>query len=111
MMPIKIAFYPVTPATDQYVIGAPLFKKIILRPENGKPITITAPGNSAANRYVSSITVNGKPWSKNWFSHAELVKGAVVNFNMTAAPVKTRGINPADFPYSLSNDKNAVTKK
>jgi hypothetical protein len=30
---------------------------------------------------------------------------------MTAAPVKTRGINPADFPYSLSNDKNAVTKK
>jgi predicted alpha-1,2-mannosidase len=100
-----MGFYPVTPATDQYVIGAPLFKKIILRPENGKTITITAPGNSAANRYVSSISVNGKPWSKNWFSHAELVKGAVVNFSMTAAPVKTRGINPADFPYSLSNDK------
>jgi predicted alpha-1,2-mannosidase len=102
----SMGFYPVCPATDQYVIGAPLFKKVILRLENGKTVTIDAPGNSAANRYISNASFNGKPYSKNWLSHAELVKGAVINFTMSAAPVKTRGINPSDFPYSLSNDKN-----
>lgn len=105
-----MGFYPVTPATDQYVIGAPLFKKTILRLENGKTVTIDAPGNSAANRYISTASINGKPYTKNWLSHAELVKGAVINFTMSAAPAKTRGINPSDFPYSLSNDKNEVTK-
>jgi predicted alpha-1,2-mannosidase len=99
-----MGFYPVCPATDQYVIGAPLFKKIILRLENGKTVTIDAPANSAANRYISNASFNGKPYSKNWLSHAELLKGAVINFTMSAAPNKTRGINPADFPYSLSNE-------
>src|SRR5688572_8334765 len=61
-----MGFYPVCPATDQYVIGAPLFKKVILRLENGKTVTIDAPQNSAANRYISNASVNGKPYSKNW---------------------------------------------
>jgi len=38
-----LGFYPVTPAVDQYVIGAPLFKKVTLNLENGKTITINAP--------------------------------------------------------------------
>lgn len=101
-----MGFYPVTPATDQYVIGAPLFKKIILRLENGKSVTIAAPTNSSANKYVSAATLNGKVYTKNWLSHAELMKGAVINFTMSPSPVKTRGISPPDFPYSLSNEKN-----
>ena len=105
-----MGFYPVCPATDQYVIGAPLFKKIILRLENGKTVTIDAPLNSAANRYISNTSFNGKPYSKNWFSHAELVKGAVINFSMSAVPNKSKGINPADFPYSLSTEQKEVTK-
>jgi predicted alpha-1,2-mannosidase len=35
-----MGFYPVTPATDQYVLGTPLFKKITLNLENGKKIVI-----------------------------------------------------------------------
>jgi predicted alpha-1,2-mannosidase len=105
-----MGFYPVCPATDQYVIGAPLFKKIILRLENGKTVTIDAPANSAANRYISNASFNGKPYSKNWLSHTELVKGAVINFTMTAAPARTKGIHPADFPYSLSTEQKEVTK-
>lgn len=102
-----MGFYPVTPATDQYVIGAPLFKKIILRLENGKTVTITAPNNSAANKYIVAATVNGKPYTKNWLSHTELMKGAVIQFNMSATPGRKRGTQPTDFPYSLSNRKGA----
>jgi len=100
-----MGFYPVTPATDQYVLGAPLFKKITLTLENGKAVTINAPANSDSNRYVQSLQLNGKPYSKNWISHSGLQNGAVFNFNMSATPNKTRGSKPVDFPYSMSTEK------
>jgi predicted alpha-1,2-mannosidase len=101
----SLGFYPVTPASDQYVLGAPLFKKITITLENGKTITINAPNNSSTNRYVNSLNVNGKPYSFNWLSHSALLKGATLNFGMSAQPNKQKGTKPADAPYSLTNDK------
>jgi predicted alpha-1,2-mannosidase len=97
-----LGFYPVTPAVNQYVLGAPLFKKVTLSLENGKMVTINAPANSAEKRYVQSLQINGKPYSKNWVGHGDLQKGAVLNFSMSAEPNKQRGTNPSDFPYSFS---------
>ncbi len=100
-----MGFYPVTPAVDQYVLGAPLFEKITLTLENGKKVIINAAGNSDKNRYVQELQIDGKPYSKNWISHSGLQNGAVLNFKMSAEPNKLRGVNPADYPYSLSTDK------
>jgi predicted alpha-1,2-mannosidase len=100
-----MGFYPVCPAAGQYVLGAPLFNKITLTLENGKKVIINAPGNSAVNKYVNTLTYNGKPYDFNWLSHQALMKGAVLNFNMSATPNKQRGIKDIDFPYSLSNEK------
>jgi predicted alpha-1,2-mannosidase len=100
-----MGFYPVTPATDQYVMGAPLFKKLTLRLQNGKEVIINAPDNSNANRYIKSATFNGKDYTKLWLSHSELTKGAVIDFKMTDKPDTTRVINKEDLPYSLTNDK------
>ncbi|RFZ84134.1 glycoside hydrolase family 92 protein [Mucilaginibacter terrenus] len=100
-----MGFYPVTPASDQYVIGAPLFKKVTLILENGKTININAPQNSIDNRYVNSLNVNGKPYTYNWLSHSALLKGAVLNFGMSSQPNKQRGTKPTNAPYSLTNDK------
>ncbi|NNG10229.1 MAG: glycoside hydrolase family 92 protein [Arenibacter sp.] len=99
-----MGFYPVCPGTDQYVLGAPLFQKTTLSLENGKEIVINAPNNSDTNKYVHELKVNGKPYSKNWLSHQELMKGAVLDFEMTQTPNKNRGTNTADFPYSLSTE-------
>jgi predicted alpha-1,2-mannosidase len=100
-----IGFYPVCPASGQYVLGAPLFNKITLTLENGKKVIINAPNNSAANKYVSSLSYNGKPYDFNWLNHKALMQGAVLNFNMSPNPNKQRGIKDIDFPYSLSNEK------
>jgi len=100
-----LGFYPVTPAVDQYALGAPLFKKITLKLENGKTVTINAPANSAENKYVQSLQINGRPYSKNWISHSGLQNGGVLNFNMSAVPNKQRGSDSADFPYSFSTEK------
>ena len=100
-----MGFYPVTPASDQYVLGAPLFKKLTINLENGKTITIKAAKNSAENKYVNSLQVNGKPYQFNWLSHKALLEGVDLNFDMRATPNKQRGIDKADVPYSMSNEK------
>lgn len=98
-----MGFYPVTPASDQYVLGAPLFKKISLNLENGKSIEISAKNNEAETRYIKVLKVNGRVYSKNWLSHTELLKGARIDITMSATPDKQRGTAPADVPYSFSN--------
>ncbi|HFK5511171.1 TPA: GH92 family glycosyl hydrolase [Elizabethkingia anophelis] len=100
-----LGFYPVTPATNQYVLGAPLFKEATIHLENSKKIEIKAPQNSQENIYVQSLKVNNLPYSKNWLNHQELIKGAVLNFDMSAQPNKERGSQEKDFPYSMSTEK------
>jgi predicted alpha-1,2-mannosidase len=97
-----LGFYPVCPGTDQYVIGAPLFKKATLKLENGKTVTIKAPANSDANRYVNAIKVNGKPYSKKYFGYKQLQTGAYIEFEMQNKPNKTKTLNKSDKPYSFS---------
>ena len=97
-----MGFYPVTPASDQYVLGAPLFKKITLSLEDGKKVIINAPANSDKNKYISTMTFNGVPYDFNWLSHKALMQGAVINVGMSEAPNKSRGIKDKDFPFSLS---------
>ncbi|KFF14060.1 alpha-mannosidase [Chryseobacterium soli] len=99
-----LGFYPVTPATDQYVLGAPLFKEAVIHLENGKKIEIKAPENSAENLYVKSLNVNFRSYPKNWLSHKELMNGAVLEFKMDNKPDKERGSQEKDFPYSMSKE-------
>lgn len=101
-----MGFYPVCPATNQYVLGAPLFKKITLQLENGNKVVINAENNSAENKYIKSATFNGKPLMKNWISHSALMKGATIDFSMSDTANKQRGVEPEAFPYSFSNESN-----
>ncbi|QMW03964.1 GH92 family glycosyl hydrolase [Spirosoma foliorum] len=98
-----MGFYPVCPATDQYVLGAPLFKKVTAKLENGKELIIKAPNNSDQHKYINTLRLNGKTYSKNWLSHKELTQGATLDFDMSTTPNRQRGIKPEDFPYSFSS--------
>ncbi|MBL7833392.1 MAG: GH92 family glycosyl hydrolase [Cyclobacteriaceae bacterium] len=100
-----LGFYPVCPATDQYVLGAPLFKKITVTLENGKQVVINAPRNSDNNRYVNSLRINGKTYSNNWVGHFDLLNGATLEFDMADKPNTIRGTIRESFPYSFSNEK------
>jgi predicted alpha-1,2-mannosidase len=99
-----MGFYPVTPATDQYVLGAPLFKKVTLKLDNGKDLIINAPDNSAENIYIKEMKLNGKNYDLNWISQQDILKGARINMKMSASPEMKRGINPKSAPYSFSDN-------
>lgn len=100
-----LGFYPVCPASDQYVLGSPLFKKVTLNLENGKQVIITSNNNNKDNRYIQSMTLNGKNYTKNYLTHSDLINGARINFEMSDKPNKSRGINDSDAPYSFSKEK------
>ncbi|QEC40212.1 GH92 family glycosyl hydrolase [Pseudobacter ginsenosidimutans] len=97
-----MGFYPVCPGTTEYVLGTPLFKKMTITLENGKTLQVNAPNNSAANKYVQQLRLNGKVHTKNYLDHFELMKGGILEFNMSPVPNKQRGANKNDFPFSFS---------
>ena len=97
-----LGFYPVCPGTDQYVMGAPLFKKATLTLENGNRLIINAPDNSKKNKYIESMSLNGDVTTKNYLRHADLLKGGQLVVKMSDKPNTARGIQAEDAPYSFS---------
>ena len=78
-----MGFYPVNPVSGEYVFGAPQLPEFVLHLTDGKTFTIKAEGLSEANKYVKSITLNGEPYTKNFISHADIVKGGTLVYQMT----------------------------
>ena len=99
-----MGFYPVCPGSNQYVLGTPYFNKVTLHLENGNTMTIDAVGNSRSNRYIDSMTLNGKTYTKNYLTHADIMKGGSIVCAMSAEPNRSRGTQEADFPYSFTNE-------
>ena len=98
-----MGFYPVCPGTDQYVLGAPYVPYMKLALDNGKTMEIKADGVSDTNRYVKSVLLNGKPYTKTYITHDDLMAGGTLEFVMSSKPNKKRGIAASDKPYSLTN--------
>lgn len=103
-----LGFYPVCPATDQYVLGTPLFKKATLHLENGKEVVIQT---SSAERYIDRMTFNGSEYTKNYLTHKDLNNGGRLEFKMSAQPNYQRGTSAEDAPYSFSKEIGTKKKK
>ena len=103
-----MGFYPVCPGANQYVIGTPYFDKMTLHLENGKTMTITAQNCSQENKYIQSLSVNGTPSTKNFFTHDQLMRGGNIQYVMGSTPNKQRGISDSDAPYSFTKELTAT---
>ena len=100
-----LGFYPVCPATDQYILGTPLFKKAEVSMSDGKTLLINAPDNGRENFYVSGMKVNGRKYTRTYLEHDLLRKGTVIDFTMSDEPSKNRSVSQQDRPYSFSNQR------
>ena len=77
-----MGFYPVDPVSGNYVFGAPQMPEIVLNLADGKTFTIIAEGLSKEHKYVDSITLNGEPYTKNYISHEDILKGGTLVYKM-----------------------------
>ncbi len=83
-----------TPGIPAYVVGSPVFSKLVIHLQNGKQFVLSAPKASAANKYIQSATVNAKPLNEPWFSHDILANGGTVTLEMGDRPNKAWGSSP-----------------
>jgi predicted alpha-1,2-mannosidase len=100
-----LGFYPVNPASGDYMIGSPLFQKMTLRLANDKTLTVVAENNSDKNVYIQSATLNGKALDRPVIRYDENMAGATLKLvmgpspsnwgaNWRPAPVATAAVTP-----------------
>lgn len=84
-----MGFYPVTPASGVYAIGAPQFPKMTLNfTAAGRPrtFTIIAKNLSEENKYIQRVLLDGKPIDKPFITHPQIVNGHQLTFEMGVKP-------------------------
>ncbi len=99
----SMGFYPVCPGTDQYVLGSPNSQEAVINLENGKTFKILAPKLTNKNVYVKSVKLNGADYTKAYITHADIMNGGELFFEMSDKPNKKRTFADDEKPYSLSN--------
>ncbi|KQZ57210.1 sugar hydrolase [Lysobacter sp. Root559] len=97
-----LGFYPVAPASNEYVIGRPFVPRATLNLPNGKRFSVIADGLDEAHTYIGRATLNGKPLDRAYLRHDEILAGGELRFTMQAQPDKAWATDPKQRPYSMS---------
>jgi len=96
----SMGFYPVNAASGMYVFGSPLFQEVSIELPGDKEFRIMAEGVSDENIYIQSASLNGKPHTKTFITHKEIIAGGELVFEMGAIPNKEFGERQEDRPQS-----------
>ncbi|MBS0381531.1 MAG: GH92 family glycosyl hydrolase [Proteobacteria bacterium] len=97
-----LGFYPVAPASNQYVIGRPFVRRAVMHLPNGKTFTVMTDGLGKDHPYVGAVELNGKPLARDYVTYAEITHGGTLHFTMQAQTNKTWATQPQDQPYSMT---------
>ena len=92
-------FYPVCPASGQFVLTCPQFDEMQIALASGKTLRITA-DNPQKNRHVSSVILNGQPLDAAYITYGQLMQGGELHFVLTDKPAYY-GV-PSRLPYSMT---------
>lgn len=97
-----MGFYPVAPGNLSYSIGAPQLPKITMNLANNNTFTVKANGLSKANKYIQSVTLNGKTLNRSYITHDDIQQGGLLEFQMSDKPNKSWGTALENRPPSMS---------
>ncbi|MFS4417928.1 GH92 family glycosyl hydrolase [Maribacter sp. 2307ULW6-5] len=89
----SLGFYPMNPVSGTYELGSPLFQKAVISLPQGKKFTILAPNTSDTNKYINNVSLNGTPLERTHITHAEIMAGGTLAFDMASEPNTNWGIN------------------
>jgi len=95
-----LGFYPVTPGSDQYVLGSPMFRNAVIHLENGRDFTLRSPRSSSENRYINHVMRDGLPYSRSYISYDDIAAGSTFILGMDDEPNPRFGARPGDRPVS-----------
>ena len=91
----SLGLYPQFTAMRALDIGAPAFAHIEIRPPHGPRILIDAPHASAADPYVSSLSIDGRAYERSWLALPP--SGTLhLRFALAAEPNRAWAGDPSD---------------
>ena len=82
-----LGFYQVAPGIPVYTLGRPMIDKALIHVKGGI-FEILVKNNSAANKYIKEVKLNGKVLDTPFINHTDVIKGSKLEFIMTDQPVK-----------------------
>ncbi len=97
-----IGFYPVNPAHQNYVIGTPLFDEAEINFGNGVTFKIVAKNKTHDNIYIQNAKLNGAALEKSFITHADIINGGSLEFDMINIPNKNLWSTNKTFPPSVT---------
>jgi predicted alpha-1,2-mannosidase len=97
-------FYPVTPGAPLYAIGSPVFPDLRIRLENGRTFRVRALNTGPRNVYIRSATLDGRPFTRSFLRHDEIMRGGELVFRMGPRPNRAWGNGDGDVPVSSIED-------
>jgi predicted alpha-1,2-mannosidase len=100
--------YPMSPASNIYIIGSPIFDKAAFKTgdRHEHKFTIIANQNSAVNEYVQSARLDGKPLSRSWLTYAEITHANKLELIMGPNPNKLWGSDENELPPTIDAEKD-----
>src|SRR5664279_5121925 len=100
-----LGIYEVTPGSNEYIIGAPLFPEAAIHFENGKTLYVKAKNVSNNNFYIQSATFNGQAYTKSFLLQQQIANGGNLSFIMGE---KASSFGSVGVPLTTIEDNQVV---
>lgn len=97
----SLGFYPVTPGSNEFVIGMPLVKQATLHLSNGNTLSIQASPNQVQQVFIDAIYYNHTLHENTYFTYQQLMNGGTIDYRLGIVP-HPRAYTKAQLPFSLS---------
>ncbi|WP_207514483.1 GH92 family glycosyl hydrolase [Longitalea luteola] len=81
-----IGLYPVDPVSGEHLLCSPIFDKVILQLPGNKKLQIICHKQSAGDKYIKQVRLNGQLYQKNFITYAGLMKGGVLDLYLQQQP-------------------------
>ena len=96
----SLGFYPVNPVNGMFVFGSPTADNVTINLNNGKKFKLIAIHNNSQNKYIQSIKLNGKNYTKSYIMYKDIMNGGELEYTMGKKPNYSFGQLKPDWAIS-----------
>lgn len=96
-----MGFYPVNPVAGEYLLCAPIFKRVIMSLPEDKTFEIVCQGSKTA-QYIHEVKWNGVLQTRNFITYSNIMQGGKLELSLQDTPDKTWGSKPIDQPKGMT---------
>lgn len=96
-----MGFYPVSPGTQEYVVGIPFFDTVTVNLPNGEVLQINTENNTRHHNFVSKMMKDGTEYTALYLKHNDLIQGTQLDFELGIVP-RQRQYTDDELPFSMS---------